>query len=305
MAHLLEVSYERRAVEPSILSHQPGSVLGRRAVHDGLVPPAVPAGCHRIHDARPQIPSVRPRSEKYGLVLHHDRKSAPFCPRYRACGADLPPPCRVGIGCRGIHGRDLLDENPREHRILRTLHRLYWASGLQRIQFRSFLGVSMFLPASPSASFLIRPYLAREALPGASRRPPMPPPSNRAAHSCTVRWSTSAKSEAIFVEWPLRTPKTAIILLRILISPSACMASVSSHIFLLFSSMGGSAIRRSLSFFSLSFREAKFSMSVTLGQGIQLFVAARGISQLLQTESGRKPILLYAGPVRPLGLLSA
>ena len=43
---------------------------------------------------------------------------------------------------------DLLDENPRKRRILRTLHRLYLASSLQRIQFRSFLGVSMFLPAS-------------------------------------------------------------------------------------------------------------------------------------------------------------
>ena len=70
----------------------------------------------------------------------------------------------------------------------------------------------------------------------------MPPSSNRATHSCTVRRSTSARSEAIFVEWPLRAPKTAIILLRILISLSACMASVSSRIFLSFSSMGGSVI---------------------------------------------------------------
>ena len=84
---------------------------------------------------------------------------------------------------------DLLDENPRKRRILRTLHRLYLASSLPRIQFRSFPGVSMFLLASLSASFLIRPYLARKALPlpGASRRPPMPPSSNRATHSCTVR----------------------------------------------------------------------------------------------------------------------
>ena len=53
---------------------------------------------------------------------------------------------------------DLLYENPRKRRILRTLHRLYLASSLPRIQFRSFLGVSMFLSASLSASFLIRPY---------------------------------------------------------------------------------------------------------------------------------------------------
>ena len=45
------------------------------------------------------------------------------------------------------------------------------------------------LAGKPSAGFLIRPYLAREALPlpGASRRPPMPPSSNRATHGCTVR----------------------------------------------------------------------------------------------------------------------
>ena len=60
---------------------------------------------------------------------------------------------------------DLLDENPRKRRILRTLHRLYLASSLPRIQFRSFLVVSMFLPASLSASFLIRPYPARGGLP--------------------------------------------------------------------------------------------------------------------------------------------
>ena len=80
---------------------------------------------------------------------------------------------------------DLLDENPRKRRILRTLHRLYLALSLPRIQFRSFLGVSMFLPASLSASFLIRPYPARGGLPlpGASRRPPMPPSSNRATHA--------------------------------------------------------------------------------------------------------------------------
>ena len=59
---------------------------------------------------------------------------------------------------------DLLDENPRRRRILRTLHRLCLASSLQRIQFRSFLGVSMLLPASLSASFLIRPYPARGGL---------------------------------------------------------------------------------------------------------------------------------------------
>ena len=84
---------------------------------------------------------------------------------------------------------DLLDKNPKKRRILRTLHRLYLTSSLQRIQFRSFLVVSMFLPASLSASFLIRSYLAREALPrpGVSQRPPMPPSSNRATHSCTVR----------------------------------------------------------------------------------------------------------------------
>ena len=103
-AYLLEVSHERRAVKPSILPHQPGPVLGKRAEHDGPVPPAVSAGSHWIPDARPQPPSVRPRSEKYGLVLHHDRKSAPFCPRYRACGTGLPLPYRVGASCRGIHG---------------------------------------------------------------------------------------------------------------------------------------------------------------------------------------------------------
>ena len=79
-AHRLEVSYERLVVEPSILPHQPGSVLGKRAVHGGPVPPTVPADSHWIPDARPQLPSIRPRSEKYGLVLHYDRKSAPFCP---------------------------------------------------------------------------------------------------------------------------------------------------------------------------------------------------------------------------------
>ena len=92
----------------------------------------------------------------------------------------------------------------------------------------------------------------------------MPSSSNQATHNCTVRRFTSAKSEAILVEWPLRTPKTAIILLRIRISLSACMASVSSRIFLLFSSMGGSTIRRSLSFSVTLVRKAKFSMGVTL-----------------------------------------
>ena len=92
---------------------------------------------------------------------------------------------------------DLLGENPRRRRILRTLHRLYLAFSFPRIQFRSFLGVSMFLPASLSASFLIRPYPARGGLPlpGASRRPSMPPSSNprhpqldRApVHVCEVR----------------------------------------------------------------------------------------------------------------------
>ena len=103
-----------------------------------------------------------------------------------------------------IHRTQPLDENPRKRRILRTLHRLYLASSLPRIQFRSFLGVSMFLPASLSASFLILPYLARGGLPlpGASRRPPMPPSSNRATHSWTVRRSTSAKYAASFVGYP-------------------------------------------------------------------------------------------------------
>ncbi len=145
---------------------------------------------------------------------------------------------------------DLLDENPRDHIILRTLHRLYFANNFPRIQFRSFLGVSMFLPLSRSASFLIRPYPTHLGLPlpEASRRPAMPSSSNRAAHSCTVRWSTSAKSEAVFVVCPLRTPLTAIILLRILASFSACMASVSSRIFLSIASMYGLTIRGSLSF---------------------------------------------------------
>ena len=139
---------------------------------------------------------------------------------------------------------DLLDENPRKRRILRTLHRLYLASSLPRIQFRSFLGVSMFLPASLSASFLIRPYPARGGLPlpGASRRPPMPPSSNRATHSWTVRRSTSAKYAASFVEYPASIPRTAIILLRILTSCSARMVSVSSRIVLSVSSMGGLSI---------------------------------------------------------------
>ena len=139
---------------------------------------------------------------------------------------------------------DLLDENSRRRRILRTLHRPYLASSLQRIRFRSFPGVSMFSPASLSASFLIRPYLAREALPlpGASRRPPMPPSPNRAAHSWTVRRSTSAKYAASFVGYPASIPRTAIILLRILASCSARMASASSRIFLSVSSTGGLSI---------------------------------------------------------------
>ena len=113
-AHLLEVSYKRRAVKLSILPHQPGPVLGKRAEHDGPVPPAIPAGSLWIPDARPQLPSVRPRSEKYGLVLHHDRKSAPFCPRYRACGTGLLLPHRVGASCRGIHGSRPLGREPEE-----------------------------------------------------------------------------------------------------------------------------------------------------------------------------------------------
>ena len=139
---------------------------------------------------------------------------------------------------------DLLDENPRRRRILRTLHRLCLAFSFPRIQFRSFLGVSMFLPASLSASFLIRPYPARGGLPlpGASRRPPMPPSSNRVTHSWTVRRSTSAKYAASFVGYPASIPRTAIILLRILASCSARMASVSSRIFLSVSSMGGLSI---------------------------------------------------------------
>ena len=70
----------------------------------------------------------------------------------------------------------------------------------------------------------------------------MPPSSNRATHSWTVRRSTSAKYAASFVGYPASIPRTAIILLRILISLSACMASVSSRIFLSVSSMGGLSI---------------------------------------------------------------
>ncbi len=167
---------------------------------------------------------------------------------------------------------DRLEENPRKRSILRTLHRLYWMYSFPRIQFRSFLGVSMFLLASLSASLLIRPYLARNALPlpGASQRPPMPPSSNRATHSCTVRRSTSAKSEAVFVEWHLSTPMTAIILLRILTSLSAHMASVSSRIFLLLSLMDGSAICRSISLSATVHHEAKFSISATQGYAVLL-----------------------------------
>ena len=93
-----------------------GSVLGKRAEHDGSVPPAMLANSHWIPDARPQLPSVRPRSGKYGLVLHHDRKSAPLCPRYRACGTDLSLPYHIGASCRGIHGSRLLGREPEEAR---------------------------------------------------------------------------------------------------------------------------------------------------------------------------------------------
>ena len=70
----------------------------------------------------------------------------------------------------------------------------------------------------------------------------MPPSSNRATHSWTVRRSTSAKYAASFVGYPASIPRTAIILLRILASCSAHMASVSSRIFLSVSSMGGLSI---------------------------------------------------------------
>ena len=91
----------------------------------------------------------------------------------------------------------------------------------------------------------------------------MPPSLNRSTYSCTVRRFTPAKSEAVFVEWPLNAHRTAIILLLILMSFSTRMASV-IWIFLLFSIMDGSAIRRSISFSVIAYHEAKFSMSVTL-----------------------------------------
>ena len=116
----------------------------------------------------------------------------------------------------------------------------------------------MFLSLSLFASLLIltNATLGRLPLPGASRRPSMPSSSNRAIHSRMVRSSMPAKSVATLVECPLSTPRTAIILSRILMSFSVRMASVSSRILLSVSSIHYAKIWCALSFL-LRYSEAE------------------------------------------------
>ena len=88
----------------------------------------------------------------------------------------------------------------------------------------------------------------------------MPPSSNRAAHSWTVRRSTSAKYAASFVGYsahrhhPVADPGVLLCTHGLRQLPD--LLAVFVH--------GCSAIRRSLSFSFTVFREAKFLMSITL-----------------------------------------
>ena len=252
-AHLLEVSYKRRAVKPPILpiSRVPSSASVPYTMVLSLLPCllTVTGSPTRDHSFLPFVPVLR-NMDSSCITIVNPRLFAPdTVPVAPAChrlteSASAAEACMVA---------DLLDENPRKRRILRTLHRLHLASSLRRIWFRSFLVVSMFLLASLSASFLIRPYPRawrpcpfRER-PGGHRCRPRRTAPPTAGPCAGPRLRRSRRDPLWGIprvfrkhrHHPVADPDT---------SCSARMASVSSRIFLLFSSMGGSTIRRSLSF---------------------------------------------------------